>query len=118
MDQKYAISVDENPLAYLTSLADSLQDWDRHSFRRAEFDEDEQRDPLSSSEVTMGFGQDSRLRVTPLTPLARERYRKIFKDINCFLLDFRKYVALAGEDDTAQKYRGMAAGPSVTARLP
>lgn len=98
--ESYAISMEESPLAYLTSLADALQDWDRHSFRRAAFDEeDDQRDPLSSSEVTIGFGENSRLRVTPLTKAARERYARILRDLNLYLLDCNQYVTIEGNDD-------------------
>lgn len=72
---RYLISFDENPLSYLTALADTLQDWDRHSFRRLSFTDD--ADPLTSSELTIGFKEDSRIHVTPLTEGAKKKYAKL-----------------------------------------
>ena len=87
----YIISLDENPLSYLTALADTLQDWDRHSFRRLWFDDDS--DPLTSSEVTIAFNQNGKLLVKPLTEAARKKYQKIFsKKGMCHLQDWNKYI--------------------------
>ena len=72
---RYLISLDENPLSYLTSLADTLQDWDRHSFRRLSFTDD--ADPLTSSELTVGFKEDRRIHVRPLTSAAKKKYAKL-----------------------------------------
>ncbi len=72
--ERYLISLDENPLSYLTALADTLQDWDRHSFRRLSFTDDS--DPLTSSELTMDF-EESKINVRPLTEAARQKYTKL-----------------------------------------
>lgn len=71
---RYLISLDENPLSYLTALADTIQDWDRHSFRRLSFTDDS--DPLTSSELTINF-KENRIQVRPLTTAAKNKYGKL-----------------------------------------
>ena len=92
---RYIISLDENPLSYLTALADTLQDWDRHSFRRVSFGE-ESGDPLSSSEVIIDFGDNGQINVRPLTDGAGEKYASMTKReaMDQYLMDWRKYVTI------------------------
>ena len=100
---RYAIGLEENPLAYLTTLADMLQDWDRHSFRRISFGETS-RDPLASSEVVIDFNQEHRIRVTPLSTTARDRYVDLTgsKGFGDYLLKWQEHLVLncvSDEDD-------------------
>jgi len=97
---RFAITLDENPLAYLTRVADALQDWDRHSFRRLAFAEDS-GDPLSSSEVVIKckeekIGDENRCRihVLALTKNARKRYKDLRLEES--LLDCENYLAIEG----------------------
>jgi hypothetical protein len=95
---RYIISLRENPLAYLTALADTLQDWDRHSFRRISFGEDS-GDPLSSSEVVIDFSEDQKINVKPLTREAREKYLSLKEPeaMDQYLLNWRQYVKIGDE---------------------
>jgi hypothetical protein len=100
---RYAIGLEENPLAYLTTLADMLQDWDRHSFRRISFGENS-RDPLASSEVVIDFNHDHKIRVTPLSNAARGRYVDLTgsKGFGDYLLKWQGHLELncvSDEDD-------------------
>ncbi len=92
---RYIISLDENPLSYLTALADTLQDWDRHSFRRLSFGEDS-GDPLSSSEVIIDFGDNDKINVRPLTRQAGEKYESMTEAeaMDQYLKDWRTYVII------------------------
>lgn len=93
---RYAISIEKNPLAYLTALADVLQDWDRHSFGRPTFAE-VSGEPLSSSEVVIRF-LDNKIHVTALSQRARERYGALTgkKGLDQYLLDWRSYLTIDG----------------------
>jgi hypothetical protein len=92
---RYLISLDENPLSYLTALADTLQDWDRHSFRRLSFGEDS-GDPLSSSEVIIDFDENDKLNVRPLTKEAGKKYESMTEadGMDQYLKDWSKYVTI------------------------
>lgn len=92
---RYAIGLDENPMAYLTTLADMLQDWDRHSFRRISFGENS-GDPLASSEVIIKFNERNKIHVIPLSHDARFKYKELTgtKGFGDFLLDWDKYLEL------------------------
>jgi hypothetical protein len=93
---RYLISPDENPMAYLTALADVLQDWDRHSFRRVPYEQDDTT-PISASEVMINCDRD-KIVVTPLSRSARSRYRKHLKGVKDYLLKTNAYVQLSGLD--------------------
>lgn len=93
---RYAISPDENPMAYLTAMADVLQDWDRHSFRRVPYEQDD-KTPISSSEVMINCEPD-KIVVTPLSTSARRRYRNHLKGVKDYLLESNSYVQLSGLD--------------------
>ncbi|MEK6334701.1 MAG: hypothetical protein AABM67_07120 [Acidobacteriota bacterium] len=95
----YAISLDENPLSYLTALADTLQDWDRHSFRRLSFTED--ADPLTSSELTIDVAEDNKILVSPLTEAAKDKYKKLMSPKSMgHLLGWENYLKVS--DDITQ----------------
>jgi hypothetical protein len=95
VEGRYALGLDDNPLAYLTTLADMLQDWDRHSFGRIKFGEDT-RDPLAASEVVIKFSPRNRLQVIPLSRGARERYKELTgpDGFGIFMPGWEKYVEL------------------------
>jgi hypothetical protein len=96
---RYVISLDENPLSYLTALADTLQDWDRHSFRRIGFGE-ESGDPLSSSEVVIKFSEDEqKIHVRPLTQEASDKYRKltVSDGMDQYLLHWKRFLKIGDE---------------------
>jgi len=92
-EDRYAIAPDKNPLAYLTALADVLQDWDRHSFRRTPYAPDD-KTPIASAEVMIKCDRN-RIIITPLSEPARKRYSKNLNGINDYLLDTDSYVRLA-----------------------
>ena len=91
---RYTISLNDNPLSYLTALADTLQDWDRHSFRRLSFEED-LGDPLSSSEIIIDLDGNG-INVRPLTDQAKEKYGSMTNPeaMDQYLKDWRKYVTI------------------------
>lgn len=89
----YGISLDENPLAYLTALADVLQDWDRHSFRRTPYERDD-KTPISSSEVLINCEND-KIVVTPLSELASKRYMINMEGMREFILNCDAHVKLS-----------------------
>jgi len=93
--ERYIIGLDENPLSYLTALADTLQDWDRHSFRRLAFDQ-ESGDPLSTSDVIIDCDENDKINVRPLTRPAREKYGSLAKPeaMDQYLKDWRTHVTI------------------------
>lgn len=91
---RYAISPDENPMAYLTAIADVLQDWDRHSFRRTPYEQDD-KTPIASSEVMISC-KSNKIIVTPLSTSARRRYRNHLKGVKDYVLKSNSYVQLSG----------------------
>ena len=93
---RYFISPDENPMAYLTALADVLQDWDRHSFRKTPYKEGD-KTPIAASEVMLKCDRNQII-VTPLSETARTRYRKNLKVLKDYLM---KTNAIVNFNDTA-----------------
>ena len=93
---RYAISPDQNPMAYLTALADVIQDWDRHSFRKTPYVQDE-KTPIAAAEVMIKC-EENKIVVTPLSASARARYSNHLKGIKDYLLKTNSYVRLAGLD--------------------
>ena len=89
---RYFISPEENPMAYLTALADVLQDWDRHSFRRAPYEQDE-KTPIAASEVTINCARN-KIVVTPLSASAKARYRGHLGGIKDYLMKTSAIVQL------------------------
>jgi hypothetical protein len=92
-DGRYALNVEENPLAYLTALADALQDWDRHSFRRPTF-ADDPKEPISSPEVVINVQDGETISVKPLTVEAKKRYEDMAGYAGQYMADWGKYVSL------------------------
>lgn len=90
---RYAINLEENPLAYLTALADALQDWDRHSFRRPTFS-DNPKEPISSSEVVIDVQDGGMIRVRPLTKQAKKRYEDMAGNLGQYMADWNSYVSV------------------------
>jgi hypothetical protein len=74
---RYTIGLQEIPLAFLTAVTDTLQEWDRHTFRRPLFVKSDQQ-PLAAGEVYLGSSDDGRLLIRPLSERSKERYRKQF----------------------------------------
>ena len=81
-------------LSYLLALTDGLQDWDRHSFRKPNFDVDQDSDPLAAPEVLM-VATNKGVTVVGLSPAARERYDKRFTEMAETLADLDSYVKVA-----------------------
>lgn len=92
-EDSYTITPDKNPLAYLTALADVLQDWDRHSFRRTPYAPDD-KTPIASAEVMIKCDRNG-IVVTPLSDPARNRYCKHLKGIKEYMLNTDSYVRIA-----------------------
>ena len=92
---RYGISLKENPLAYLTALADVLQDWDRHSFRKTPYEQDD-KTPISSSEVLINCAHD-KMTVTPLSELASRRYVTNLQGMRDYILNCDEHVRLLCE---------------------
>jgi hypothetical protein len=90
---RYALSLEQNPLAYLTALADVLQDWDRHSFRKTPYERDD-KTPISSGEVLINCEPD-RIIVTPLSELASKRYVNNMEGMREYILDCDSHVKLS-----------------------
>lgn len=91
-EDRYGISLKENPLAYLTALADVLQDWDRHSFRKTPYEQDD-KTPISSSEVLIKCTRD-KISVTPLSDLASRRYQTNIKGMQDYILKCDDHVCI------------------------
>jgi len=90
---RYAISLVKNPMAYLTALADVLQDWDRHSFRKTPYEQDD-KTPIASSEVIINCAPH-RIIVTPLSAHARKRYVNHLRGMGDYMLKCSSYVQVA-----------------------
>jgi hypothetical protein len=93
---KTKLAITDDPLAYLGILVDVLQEWDRHSARRVSMIERGLR-RINSSDVSIGVdpGGVIRIRYGCRDGTARSRQRKMIKDLDSALADWRKLAAIS-----------------------
>jgi hypothetical protein len=93
--RSFGITMQTNPLSYLTALVDVLQDWDRHSFRAPAFQSGVGQ-PIAASEILIEVPADRD--IVDVVPLSREaalRYRSHLTELREILVDVDTYVHLS-----------------------
>jgi hypothetical protein len=81
-----ALSLDEDPLAYLGVIVDVIQEWDRYSvFKKLD------REPIQGTEVRLGHNLDKVI-IEFGEPNSKVRADKLKKNLSAALTDWGKFV--------------------------